>query len=241
MNMRTMAFAVALALAQGTVWANGVTRSVEPVSGGCKVTLAWTFSGTVESDLVIEERLAPGWSVDTTTVPFGSLDATSFSGSVARFAVKPSLLSADGSISFVVRPDAESASGTVAGDWQMYLSGALQKGNVAAESRVATLSVASENQVGSGTESLEEAEIVETAVAIKSFRVVDGSRIELSYAALAKSGTLVVEGCEGLGKAWKPVKSKEDVPAGDGTVVVEKDEAGECRFYRMKLLTKEVK
>lgn len=240
MNMRTMAFAVALALAQGAVWADGVTRSVEPVSGGCKVTLAWTFSGTVESDLVIEERLAPGWSVDTTTVPFGSLDATSFSDSVARFAVKPSLLSADGSISFVVRPDAESASGTVAGDWRMYLSGALQKGNVAAESRVATLSVASENQSGSGTESSEVTETVETAVAIKSFRVVDGSRLELAYAGLVGSGTLVVEGCEGLGKAWKPVKVENVLP-GDGTVVVEKDEAGECRFYRMKLLTKEVK
>ncbi len=106
--------------------ADGVTRSLEPVVGGCKVTLAWAFSGKVESDLIIEERLAPGWAVDSTTVPLVLLDATAFSGSVARLALKPTLLSNTGSFRYVVRPIAEADSGTVSGGWQMYLGGTLR-------------------------------------------------------------------------------------------------------------------
>ena len=80
-------------LASNLLLADGVTRSVEPVPGGCRITLAWEFSGKVESDLIIEERFAPGWSVVDSTVPFGSLDASWLSGHMARFAVKSAMVS----------------------------------------------------------------------------------------------------------------------------------------------------
>ena len=242
--VKTMAAALCLglALAQGSLWADGVTRSVEPVSGGCKVTLAWAFSGKVESDLVIEERFSPGWSVVDATVPFGSLDATWFSGNVARFAVKPAMLSADGSISFVVKSETDSATGTVAGDWQLYLNGKLQRGRIAGSDQLSTLvaTPVKASVIKTGiAKALEAAQVVELSVAIKSFKVLGDSRIELSYSGVTKPGVLVIEGCEGLGKGWTTVKRVDGVPVGDGKVVVEKDEAGDCRFYRMKLLAKE--
>ena len=239
MNMRTMAFAVALTLAQGAAWADGVTRSVESVSGGCKVTLAWAFSGKVESDLVIEERFAPGWSVDDATVPFGSLDATWFSGTVARFAVKNSLLATPGSISFTVKSGAGAASGTVSGDWQAYLGGLPRKGTVTGNAVLAVIPLASQSPASGTADLAANAKTVEIAVSIMSFKVLGGSLIELSYKGLAKTGTLVVEGCEGLGKAWTEVKREGNVPAGDGKVSLTQEEAGACRFYRMKLLTTE--
>ena len=97
------------ALMQGALFAEGVTRTVEPVLGGCRVTLAWDFSGSVESDLILEERFAAGWTVDGATVPFASLDASWLSGTVARFAVKPSLLSQAGSITFTIVSDGATA------------------------------------------------------------------------------------------------------------------------------------
>ena len=233
------ALCLGLALAQCAVWADGVTRSVEPVSGGCKVTLAWAFSGKVESDLVIEERFAPGWSVDDATVPFGSLDATWFSGTVARFAVKNSLLATPGSISFTVKSGTDAASGTVAGDWQAYLGGLPRKGAVAGNAALAAISLAPQNQMGGVANSAADAKTVERAVSIASFKVLGGSLIELSYKGLIKAGTLVVEGCEGLGKTWTEVKRVENAPAGDGKVTLTQEETGACRFYRMKLLTTE--
>lgn len=233
MNMRTMAFAVALTLAQSAVWADGVTRSLEPVVGGdgCKVTLAWTFSGKVDSDLVIEECFAPGWSVDGSTVSFDdtivTFDAKWISGPVARFAV----LGAAGSISFIVRSQSAATSVSVKGEWQMYMDGSLRRGMVAGAEELSNLCASS------GKQSSETAEtsLVEVPVAIKSFRVLDASRIELTYGGLPKTGTLVVQGCEGLGKTWMEVK-RAAVSTPDGTVTLEPKD---CRFYRMKLLTEE--
>ena len=233
-----LSLGICLAMAQQALWADGVTRSLEPVSGGCKVTLAWDFAGKVESDLIIEERLAPGWSVNDATVPFGSLDATWFSGSIARFAVKPSLLKSPGSISFVVSTDAETASGTISGDWQMYLSGTLRKDAVVGQSAlVASVDAVSSPRQGAEGDAEGTPRLQEEAVSIASFKVLAGPCIELSYASLAKAGTLVVEGCEGLGKPWTEVK-RQDVPEGAGKVEVKQSEAGKCCFYRMKLLTK---
>ena len=239
--VQTMAvvLCLGLVLAQGSLWADGVTRSVEPLPGGCKVTLAWAFSGKVESDLVIEERFAPGWSVDDATVPFGSLDATWFSGTVARFAVKNSLLATPGSISFTVKSRIGVVSGTVAGDWQAYLGGLPQKGAVAGNTALAVSALASQSQAGGAADSAANAKIVEKAVSIASFKIVGGSQIELSYRGLSTAGTLVVEGCEGLGKTWTEVKRVENVPAGEGKVTLTQEEAGVCRFYRMKLFTTE--
>ena len=232
----SLALATLVALAQGDLHADGVTRSVEPVVGGCKVTLAWEFSGRVESDLVIEERFAQGWAVADSTVPFGSLDASWFSGSVARFAVKPSLLGSAGSISFTVVCGEFIAAGLAAGDWKMYCDGALRKGAVTGESVMTALADAVSGSgatsgvaEASGTGSVEEA-----AVAVKSFKVVTGG-IELGYSGVTKDGTLVVEGCDGLGKSWNEVAIAA-VPPGDGTVFVKQDNVGTSRFFRMKLL-----
>ncbi len=227
--------ACCLAMLQGALYAEGVTRSVEPVAGGCKVTLAWSFSGTVESDLIIEERMADGWSVDDSTVPFSSLDASWFSGRVARFAVKPSLLANAGSISFTVVSGAEPATGTVAGYWKMYLSGSLRKGDVAGQNGLSALAVKSGSGDTSGTSG---SSVSETSVSIASFKVLSGGVVELAYSSLDKSGTIVVEGCEGFSKPWAEV-SRAAVPAGAGKVTVESDEVGSCRFFRLKLLTEE--
>ena len=225
--------------------ADGVTRSVEPVAGGCRVTLAWEFTGKVESDLIIEERLANGWQVDDATVPFGSLDASWFSGNVARFAVKPTLLSDAGSISFTVVSGEEAASGTVAGDWKMYLDGELSKGAVAGQSGLAALSAAAGTNGTDGTNgteattgSAEKTGVVEKAVAITSFKILGGGVVELSYRSVSNAGTIVVEGCEGLGKSWNEVK-RVAVNAGDASVRLEPGEIGGIRFFRIKLLTDE--
>ena len=184
--------AVGVMLAQGALWADGVTRTLEPVSGGCKVTLAWEFDGTVESDLIIEERLAKGWFVDDTTVPFGSLDASWFSGNVARFAVKPALLAKVGSISFTVVAGEGAESGAVVGDWKMYLAGSLKKGAVAGASNLLALSV----NAGTGgmlgvagtTGAAGNTAVVEKAVAITSFKMIGGGVVELSYSGWARAG-----------------------------------------------------
>ena len=230
------ALCLGLSLAQGSLWADGVTRSLEPVPGGCKVTLSWVFSGKVESDLIIEERLARGWSVDDATVPFGSLDATWFPGSVARFAVKPNLLSRAGSISFVVRSADESASGTVSGDWQIYLGGTLRKGFVSGNALLSMSCDGPQDQPGGASDSPEET-TVETPVAIASFKVLPGSGIELAYVGVKTSGMLVVEGCKGLGSPWAVVKGNVAVVPGDGVVTLTNKEVGGCCFYRIKLIT----
>ncbi len=122
---------VGLALAQGPLFGDGVTRLVEPLPGGCKVTLAWDFTGKVESDLVIEERFPADWSVDDATVLLDSLDAKWSADGVARFAVKPSALGERGAISFAVVARGGSAEpGKVSGDWKMYLDGKLREGTV---------------------------------------------------------------------------------------------------------------
>lgn len=242
MNLRLIYPHVAcalVALAQCGLYADGMTRSLEPVAGGCKVTLAWEFSGKIESDLVIEERFAQGWAVADSTVPFGSLDASWFSGSVARFAVKPSLLGSAGSISFTVVCGESTAAGNVAGDWKMYCDGALRKGAVTGESVMSALAdgVGGGCAAGGAAEASGTGSMVETAVAVKSFKVVAGG-IELGYSGVTKAGTLVVEGCEGLGKSWKEV-ARATVPSGDGKVSVKQDNVGTSRFFRMKLLTVE--
>ena len=230
------------AMVQASLFAGGVTRSVEPVAGGCKVTLSWDLSGNVESALVIEERFASGWTVDGSTVPFGSLDASWLSGGVARFAVKPSLLAEAGSISFTVVSGEGAAAGTVAGDWKMYLAGSLQKGTVAGSGALAALS-ANEGTAGTlgavGTAGAAgNVSVVEKAVAITSFKMLGGGVVELSYSGIEKAGTLVLEGCEGLGKPWTEVR-RDAVPAGSGNVQMEPAEAAGLRFFRLKLLTEE--
>ena len=225
--------AACVCMAQASAFADGVTRTVEPVVGGCRVTLAWEFSGSVESDLVIEERFAGGWSVDGATVPFGSLDASWLSGGVARFAVKPTLLATAGSISFKVVSGEGAASGAVSGDWKMYLGGALRKGAIAGQNMLAAIpktTVASGTVGTTGT-----AGTTETPVAITSFEIVGGA-IELSYSGVGKAGTLVVEGCAGLGKPWAEIR-QETVPAGQGKVSLQLSEADGCNFFRLKLLT----
>ena len=234
---------VCMALGWGSLFADGVTRTVEPVDGGCRVTLAWAFSGAVESDLIIEERLARGWSVDDATVPFGSLDASWFSGSVARFAVKPALLAQPGSISFTVVSGEGATSGAIAGDWKMYLGGALRNGVVAGANGLAVLSGvaggASCSSGASGASSSSESGVAGCSVAvpvtITSFKI-DGAGIVLAYSGVAKAGTLLVEGCEDLGKSWKTIKGLA-VSAGDGNVALEMGKADACRYFRLKFLT----
>ena len=241
-----LALCLGLSFVQGSLWADGVTRSLEPVVGGCKVTLAWAFSGKVESDLIIEERLAPGWTVDSTTVPLVLLDATAFSGSVARFALKPTLLSNAGSFSYVVRPIAETDSGTVSGDWQMYLGGALRNGSVSGQTGLSFFATATHflqadqtTAFAGAADSDAASQSVETAVAIAAFKVLDESHVRLSYVGLKKAGTLYVEGCVGLGRDWRPITSKA-VSAGDGEVELSTSTVdGTFCFYRMKLLTTE--
>lgn len=240
MNMRAMAFAVALTLAQGAVWADGVTRSVEPVSGGCKVTLAWAFSGKVESDLVIEERFPTGLSVES--IQADLLDAAWFTNSIVRFAVNPTNV-ANGSISFTITSDSAHDVGKIAGNWQLYLDGALQHGPVGGvddlpASGAVALIPSSTKLSGLGV--AEQAVEVEIPVPIKAFKVEAGPQFVLSYAGLPADGILVVEGCAGLGQGWGAAK-RENVRAGDGSVVLNAKEAEGFRFYRMKLLTMEEK
>ena len=237
------ALCMVLTLVQGVLWADVVvSRSITPKAGGCTVELSWEVSGKVESDLIIEERFSEGWSVDLDTLtPVDSLDAkwASPSASVARFAVKPSSLTSKSSISFDVKATEGITAGTVAGDWRMYLDGALKKGSVSGDAGLAANSLVHQNQAGGAANLAANAKTVETAVSIASFKVLGGSLIELSYKGLTKTGTLVVEGCEGLGKTWTKVKCVESVPIGDGNVTLTQEEVGECRFYRMKLLTEE--
>lgn len=218
----------------GAASADGVTRSVEPVPGGCQVTLSWEFSGKVESDLVVEERLAPGWTVADATVPFGSLDASWLSGRVARFAVKPALLARAGSISFTVVPGEGAASGVASGDWKMYLGGVLRKGVVAGPGELSLVTNfgttgASGNSGNSGKD--------ETSIAIATFKV-SGDVVELSYADVPKAGTLAVEGCETFGKPWSVLK-RVAVAAGDGKVALGLGDVGGCRFFRLKFVAEE--
>ena len=223
-------------MAVASVFADGVTRSVEPVPGGCKVTLAWEFSGKIESDLIIEERFAQGWSVDDSTVPFGSLDASWFSGRVARFAVKPVLLSEAGSISFTVMSGEGGTSGAVSGDWKMYLGGGLRKGRIAGKDGLVGLWGAGATGAAAGTGGT--GEVAGKAVTITSFNIAGGA-IELSYSGVGEAGTLVVEGGKGLGdKSWVEVK-RLPVAAGDGKVDVGLGEACGCCFFRIKFLAEE--
>ena len=259
------------ALMQGALFAEGVTRTVEPVLGGCRVTLAWDFSGSVESDLILEERFAAGWTVDGATVPFASLDASWLSGAVARFAVKPSLLSQAGSITFTVVSDGATASGAVSGDWKMYRDGALRKGVVSGALVVASLVDAATNgnkAVAGGESGASGSAAGGTSLAITSFKMTKGEVVRaaamlcsanananasasanvstptsgtlftFTYAGLAQGGMLVVEGCADLGGSWTEVK-RVAAAAGDGTVTLAQDEAGDNRFFKLKLVTEE--
>lgn len=225
-------------MAVTSVFADGVTRTVEPVPGGCEVTIAWEFSGKVESDLIIEERFPQGWSVDDSTVPFGSLDASWFSGRMARFAVKPGLLSEAGSISFTVMSGEGGTSGAVSGDWKLYLGGGLRKGRTAGADGLAALSgaTAAGTAAGTGAAAAGTGAAAGKPVAITSFKVVGGA-IELSYSGVGEAGTLVVEGGRGLvGKSWAEIK-RLAVAAGDGKVEVGLGEAAGCCFFRIKFLS----
>lgn len=221
-------------LAAGSLFADGVTRTVEPVQDGCRVTLSWNFSGLVESDLVIEERFSAGWSAVDSTVPFGSLDASWLSGNVARFAVKPSLLSYPGSISFMVSSSNGSSAGTVGGSWKMYLSGGLCTGSVSGAGNLASIVLQSSGGAAGASESVAP---VETSVTITSFMFV-GSNVELSYSGVAKAGVLVVDGSKGLSSPWQELR-RSAVDAGEGKVTLAPSEFGESRFFRLKLLTEE--
>ena len=225
---------VMAAIFAGAVAQAGVTRSVEPVEGGSRITLAWDFAGAIESDLVIEERYSAGWSVDDSTVPFASLDASWFSGSVARLAVKPALLSEPGSISFTVT--GAGASGTAAGDWRLYLEGKLEKGRLAVTA-ISALATAQGEETPAPAASASTAGSEPVSVAISSFRLV-GAGIELEYRDLTQAGTLVVEGCSGFGREWVAVK-RTAVSAGDGKVTLSTQEGGDCRFFRMQLYAEE--
>ena len=231
-----LALVFCLGLAQGSLWADGVMRSVESGSAGCKVTLAWTFSGKIESDLVIEERFSSGWLVDGSTVPVKSLDATWLPGSVARFAVKPTLAKS-GSISFMVTPADASVTGTIAGDWKMYLNGALQQGSILGTGSLRCARAGEQAQ--EALTAREATTCVELPVAISSFRVLGDGDSELTYSGVAKVGTLVVEGCENLGKPWREIRRVEDVRPGGGTVVLGAVESKGLHFMRIKLITEE--
>lgn len=245
MNMKTMAIALSLVLAQGAVWADGVTRTLQKEGDVYHVTLSWTFSGSVESDLVIEEQFPDGWNVDTESVPVdGTLDATWFSESIARFAVNPTNFVETGSIQFDVAPGPAAVAGSIDGDWRLYLTGTLQRGAIDANEQGKNLAapgvpLTASPQAKLATTATEEL-AVELPVAIKSFKMLSGSRIELTYGALPAAGRLVVEGCEGLGKAWAEI-THMDVEAAADKVELEPEAVGNRRFMRMKLFTKEQK
>ncbi len=224
-----------LIVACGPLLAEGVTRSVAPVAGGCKVTLQWEFSGHVESDLIIEEHLATGWTVDATTVPLGALDATWFSGPVARFAVKPALLAKAGAISFTVVPAEGAISGAISGSWKLYLNGALSNGTVGGDAALSSLGGTLADSSTSGTINPVEKT---RPLAVTSFKVLGGGGCQLSYAGVSKAGTIIVQGCEGLGKPWQEL-TRALVPAGDGTITLEADQIRGCHFMRMKIVVTE--
>ncbi len=223
----------------GPLWADGVTRTVESVSGGCKVTLAWEFSGRVESDLIIEERLASGWTVDTKTVPFDLLDATWFSDHVARFAVKPTLLAKAGSINFTVIPAEGSAPGAVSGGWKMYLDGTLEKGTVGGDFALAAAAgTSTDSSMGSTSSGTAASTPVAKPLAVTSFKMLNGGGCQLSYRGARMAGTVVVEGCESLGKKWIEL-TRAAKSAGDGAIKLDAEGLKGCRFMRMKILVTE--
>ena len=65
-----------------------------------------------------------------------------------------------------------------------------------------------------------------------------GTLFTFTYAGLAQGGTLVVGGCADLGGSWTEVK-RVAAAAGDGTVTLAQDEAGDNRFFKLKLVTEE--
>lgn len=225
-----------VAVLPSALFAYGVTRTVEPIQDGCRVTIAWDLSGKVESGLVIEERFATGWSVDDSTVPFASLDASWISGNVARFAVKPTLLAESGSISYTVLPGAKAVPGSVVGDWMMYLGGKLCKGKVQGEGIISFSSTTQGDEVAGAPAGNPGTSVTEKKVAIASFKILSSGVIEFFYRGGDGAGTLVVEGCEGLGKAWVEV-GRYAVISGDGKVELGLDKAKDCQFFRMKLIT----
>lgn len=235
MNMRTMALAVGLTLVQGAVLgaeANGVKRTIN----GCTVTLKCVFTGPVESDLVIEEQFTSGWTIDTSSVQLSDLDAfwstNAVPTAIARFAVPPNLATNGYVITYKVKPGETPVDGSVSGGWKMHLGGKLGKSDITGDTplRASAVALAAGQATGHPGEST-----VETPVSIAAFEVLSSSRIKLSYAGLTKPGSLVVEGCENLGKPWGEVK-REQVSAGNGSV--ELDAKG-CKFYRMKLVSEE--
>ena len=233
------ALCMVLTLVQGALWADVVvTRSITPKVGGCTVELSWEVSGKVESDLIIEERFSEGWSVDLDTLtPVDSLDAkwASPSASVARFAVKPSLLSSKSSISFDVKATEGISAGTVAGDWRMYLDGALKKGSVSGD---AGLAVQESKTLSKSVMDTSGTKTVEMAVTIASMSILGDSGVKLAYKNLPKAGTLVVEGCENLGAGWVKI-AERTVSAGDCEIELTSQEVGSRHFMRTKLLTEE--
>ena len=223
-------FAAALA---GESFAEGVIRTIKPISGGCKVTLAWEFSEKAGSDLILEEQLASGWKVATESVPFNLLDATWFSGSTARFAVKRALAAKAGSISFNVFADKSAVAGAVKGGWMIYLGGKL-KDKVTDGAVALTLGGTGTGGgavAGGGSGSVSEGE----QIAITSFKLLNDGQVELAYAGVAQAGMIVIEGCEGLDLPWVELK-RLSVSAGDGKVILTTGEVGGSRFIRIKLL-----
>lgn len=233
------ALCMVLTLVQGALWADVVvTRSITPKAGGCTVELSWEVSGKVESDLIIEERFSEGWSADLDTLtPTNSVDAkwASPSASVARFAVKPSSLTSKSSISFDVKATEGITVGTVAGDWRMYLDGALKKGSV---SGGAGLAVQESKTLSKSVMGTSGTKTVETAVTIASMSILGDSGVKLAYKNLPKDGTLVVEGCENLGAGWVKI-AERTVSVGDCEIELTAQEVGSRHFMRTKLLTEE--
>lgn len=227
-----------LSTAQCSLWADGVKRTVALEGGVCKVTLTCEFTGPVKSDLVIEEEFTSGWSVDTESVQLSDMDAFWSSNAVqksfARFAVPPDLATnGHYEIKYSLKPGL--VKGSVSGKWWIYLDdGKVRKSDVVCIGdnalQVSAGAVSAVQTAGESSKS-----VVESSVSITEFKVLSVSRIKLSYAGLTKSGNLIVEGCENLGKPWDEVK-REQVSAGDGFVELE---ANGCNFYRMKLETKE--
>ncbi len=231
---------VSVAMAVYCANATGVSRRVEPVSGGCRLTLEWNLSGEAKSDLIIEEHYGSGWSVLDSTVPFSVLDASWFSDGMVKFAVKRELLARPGTISFMLKAANAGATGTASGIWKVYIGDERLQGDVSGTTAISTLVAQNGSSNGdSGNETSEGAygnvEMEETAVAIKAFSIVDGG-CELKYSGVSKAGILIVEGCEGLGKQWIELK-RCPVSAGEGMIALNANEVGVCKFMRMKLLT----
>ena len=222
----------AVLLAGVTMAADGVTRTIQRTADGCCVTLAWSFESKIQSDLIIEERLAAGWSVNSDTVPFGSLDASWFNGSTVRFAIKPAMLKEPGSISFVIVAADGATDCVVSGEWQMYLGGKYCKAYVGGATVASSAAVADSGEASAGGSSESGDETEDRQLKISEFKIIPGGGAEIVYSGASKQGTMVVLGCENLGGNWQTVKEIV-IGVGGGKVTVSAEEVGKCNFMKI--------